>query len=224
MKLTCVGSGSSGNCYVLSNNEEALILDCGVPYNNNVKRAIDWNIRKLMGVVVTHEHGDHARYVDDYKKLYIPVYQPYLEDTETTLTIGNWYIRPFELKHDVECRGFYIKHPDIGKLLYITDTEYVPQIFKNVKVNHFLVEANFDADNVDFDDDKEVYKNHVYLGHMAIQTTVDFLKKNVTEETKNVILCHLSSTNSDEQKFLEMASEVTDAPIYIARQGLTIEL
>lgn len=224
MKLTCIGSGSHGNCYVLSNKSEALILDAGVPFNNQVKNALDWNIRKLHGVVVTHEHGDHAKYIDDYKRLYIPTYQPYLENSKPSFDIGNWYVKPFDLVHDVPCKGFYIKHPEIGKMVYITDTEYVPFIFKKLNVNHFLVEANFDADNVDFDDDKEVYKNHVYLGHMAIQTTVDFMKKNVTEETKNVILCHLSSTNSDKKKFFEMASEVTDAPIYIARQGLTIEL
>jgi len=32
MKLKVLGSGSSGNCYLLENESEALMLECGLPF------------------------------------------------------------------------------------------------------------------------------------------------------------------------------------------------
>lgn len=56
MKLIVAGTGSSGNSYILTNGKEALILDCGKPFME-VKKALGFNVRQIVGVVVTHEHG-----------------------------------------------------------------------------------------------------------------------------------------------------------------------
>lgn len=56
MKLKCLGSSSAGNCYLLtSNSEEALILDCGIPIRK-IKKGLDWNIRGITGVIISHTH------------------------------------------------------------------------------------------------------------------------------------------------------------------------
>lgn len=55
MKLKVLGSGSSGNCYILENDSEALIIEAGVPIMET-KKALDFNIRKVRGVVISHEH------------------------------------------------------------------------------------------------------------------------------------------------------------------------
>lgn len=39
MILRCLGSGSSGNCYLLSTDTETLILDCGIPIQE-IKRGL----------------------------------------------------------------------------------------------------------------------------------------------------------------------------------------
>lgn len=54
--LTVVGTGSSGNSYLLTCGNETLILDAGRPFKE-VKIALGFNIRQIVGVVVTHEHG-----------------------------------------------------------------------------------------------------------------------------------------------------------------------
>lgn len=46
MNLTVVGSGSNGNCYVLQNEEEALIIEAGLPFDKKVKEALHWNVEK----------------------------------------------------------------------------------------------------------------------------------------------------------------------------------
>ena len=55
MKLKCLGSGSSGNCYLLSTETETLILDCGIPIME-IKKGLDFDLRRVSGVVVTHSH------------------------------------------------------------------------------------------------------------------------------------------------------------------------
>ena len=56
MKLKCIATGSTGNCYILtSNGGETLILDCGVPIKD-IKKGLDLNIRSVSGVIVSHSH------------------------------------------------------------------------------------------------------------------------------------------------------------------------
>lgn len=62
MKLIVLGSSSSGNCYILDNGKEALIIEAGIRFQE-VKKALDFNLRKVVGCVVTHAHNDHAKYI-----------------------------------------------------------------------------------------------------------------------------------------------------------------
>ena len=56
MKLKCIATGSTGNCYALtSNSGETLILDCGIPIKE-IKKGLDWNIRGIKGVIISHTH------------------------------------------------------------------------------------------------------------------------------------------------------------------------
>lgn len=55
LKLKCLGSGSSGNCYLLSTEKETLILDCGISIMD-IKKGLNFDIRRIAGVVVTHAH------------------------------------------------------------------------------------------------------------------------------------------------------------------------
>lgn len=56
MILKTVATGSSGNCHLLiADSGETLILDCGVPIKD-IKKGLDWNIRSVSGVIVSHSH------------------------------------------------------------------------------------------------------------------------------------------------------------------------
>jgi glyoxylase-like metal-dependent hydrolase (beta-lactamase superfamily II) len=57
MRLKCLGSSSDGNCYLLtSDSGETLILDCGIPIKE-IKKGLNWNIRGISGVIISHSHG-----------------------------------------------------------------------------------------------------------------------------------------------------------------------
>lgn len=56
MKLKCISTGSSGNCYLLqADSGETLIIDCGISIKE-IKKGLDWNIRGIKGVIISHAH------------------------------------------------------------------------------------------------------------------------------------------------------------------------
>ena len=56
MKLKCISTGSSGNCYLLqADNGETFILDCGISIKG-IKKGLNWDIRSVSGVIVSHAH------------------------------------------------------------------------------------------------------------------------------------------------------------------------
>lgn len=56
MLLSVIGSDSSGNGYVLQNENEALIIECGCKLMD-CKKTLGWNTRKVSGCIISHEHG-----------------------------------------------------------------------------------------------------------------------------------------------------------------------
>ena len=219
IKLRCLGSGSSGNCYILENDSEALVIEAGIPFMA-VKKALDFNISKIAGVVVSHRHSDHAQYADDYERNGIPVFKPYESDMERQIrTYGNFVIRSFCLVHDVSCCGFLIWHPEAGNVLYASDTEYIKYRFQNL--NHILVECNYSRELISED---AVNRSHVMTGHMELQTALDFLRANNNPNLQNVILLHMSARNSDPDEFVAGVEKVVQCPVWAAEKGLEVDL
>ena len=136
---------------------------------------------------------DHSKSVDDFKRYGISVFEPYKDDKfERKKNFGRFEIYPFELVHDVTCFGFYIRHTDMGSFIYLSDTEYCKYRFP--RVNHILVEANYDKRIID---SSHPPKEHILRGHLELQTTKAFILANKTPDLRNIILCHLSSENAD---------------------------
>lgn len=237
MNLTVLNSGSEGNGYILQNDAEALIIECGVRFKD-CKVALGFNVKKVVGAIVTHSHLDHIGYVSEYIKSGIEVYSSdnTFKDVETVTgertktirplvkqKIGNFTVTPFNVPHDVECYGYLIEHPEIGKLLFLTDLEYCPYNFQKQKVNHILCECNYDKELVDRNYDYSL-RNRVLQTHMSLQTFLGVIKTNKTDSLQNIILCHLSHSNSDSEHFIGETKKVVSCPVYVAEKGLQIEL
>ena len=63
MRIAVLGSGSRGNAVALEVRGSVLLLDAGFSVRSLTKRveAVDMHLGDVVGVVLTHEHGDHAR-------------------------------------------------------------------------------------------------------------------------------------------------------------------
>lgn len=234
MILHILNSGSSGNCYILESDTEALIIEAGLPFRE-AKKALDFNVRKIVGVICSHGHKDHSGYVGEYEKAGIKIFAPYTFSNH--IRAGCGYMKPFRItdfaltdkdghfKHsnsdgsECPCYGFYISHPDTGNLIYASDTEYVKYRFKGL--NHILVEANHSKEFIERDSAKYT---HQITGHMEIKTTCEFLKANNNPGLRNVVLLHLSSDSSDAEDFKARAEKVVKCPVYVAEKGLEISL
>lgn len=222
MKLKVLDSGSSGNCYILENKTEALIIEAGISFKE-VKIVLDFNISKIVGVIASHIHSDHSKVVSVYEKAGIPVFKPYESEMERQVRkYGEFVIKSFPLVHDVPCFGFLVCHPECGKVLYISDTEYVKYRFKNL--NHILVEANYDKELLAETEEVSRKRNHVLSGHMEIRTTCEFLRVNQNPGLQNVVLLHLSEDNADSGQFRSKVSGFVDCPVQIAKRGLEVNL
>jgi phosphoribosyl 1,2-cyclic phosphodiesterase len=216
MKLKCIATGSTGNCYTLtSDSGETLILDCGIPIKE-IKKGLNWNIKNVVGCIVSHVHSDHSKSVKDFESMGIPVFTPYI--SLEPMSMGREFkIQAFDLTtvdgrwthtnadgSECPCFGFLITHPEMGKTLYITDTELIKWKFKGI--NHILLGVNYDKDLIDRDNAGKA--NHVFRGHLSIDTACDFVKANHSDSLQNVIMCHLSSENSDRDSFIEKMKKV----------------
>jgi phosphoribosyl 1,2-cyclic phosphodiesterase len=217
MKLTCLGSSSAGNCYLLqADSGETLILDCGIPIKE-IKKGLNWNIKDVVGVLCTHKHLDHSKSVNDFKAMGIPIYAPYLKIDYMSMNMGGFTVKPFDLTtidgrwthtnangEPCPIYGFLITRKEMGRMLYITDCEVIKWKFKDI--NHILLGVNYDKDLIDRDNTGKA--NHVFRGHLSIDTACDFVKANYSDSLQNVIMCHLSSENADKDSFIEKMKKV----------------
>jgi phosphoribosyl 1,2-cyclic phosphodiesterase len=62
MKFTVLGSGSTGNAVLIRAGETRVLVDAGLSARETVRRLalVGEDATKLDGVIITHEHGDHA--------------------------------------------------------------------------------------------------------------------------------------------------------------------
>lgn len=67
MILKVLGSSSFGNCYIIENDNEALILEAGINFQE-VQKALKFNLTKVKALLCTHSHGDHSKYVNEFAK------------------------------------------------------------------------------------------------------------------------------------------------------------
>lgn len=221
MKLKVLESGSSGNCYILESDTEALIVEAGISFKE-VKIALNFDIKKIVGVLAGHCHSDHSKFVGVYEKTGIPIFKPYESEMERQVrTYGGFVIKSFPLIHDVPCYGFLIEHPECGRILYASDTEYIKYRFKNL--DHILVEANYSEDLID---NEAINREHILRGHMSLQTAQSFISTNDNPALRNVVLLHLSDRNADSAQFLQKTKDTVKfgADCYIAEKGLEVDL
>jgi phosphoribosyl 1,2-cyclic phosphodiesterase len=159
----------------------------------------------------------------------IPVFAPYISEKPMKIGNGDFRVQPFDLTtldgrwthtnadgSECPCYGFLITHPEMGRMLYITDTNLIKWRFKGI--NHILLGVNYDKDLIDNEDSAKV--NHVYRGHMSIDTACDFVKANNSKDLQNVIMCHLSKNNADKNLFIEkMKKTVPNVNVEVAERN-----
>lgn len=239
MNLKVISTGSVGNAYILSNESEALLIECGVKIDQ-IKKALNFDYSKVVGCICTHNHMDHSKAIWDVMKLGIDVYASagtlkarFVEDqpraiaivAKQSFQIGNFKIMAFDVEHDAkEPLGFLIDHPDCGKTLFLTDTFYCKYTFPGL--NNIIIEANYSKEIIDrkygAESGKEFLRNRILKSHFSLENCKDMLSANDLTQVNKIVLIHLSDSNSDEKQFVKEVAGLTHKVVLAAINGMEI--
>lgn len=242
MQLNVIGSGSSGNGYVLQNEDEALIIECGMPLKDATE-ALGGNLKKVVGCLVTHSHGDHAGYIKQYARPFnVFATVGTLEEKNVNdgdfhfhaipmlkeIKIGEFVVKAFHTVHDTrEPCGFIIFHPDIGNMLFLTDSHHIKyKLF--FSLDYILIECNHTDALVDKSVKEGIIPEKVGIRakatHMSLKRCIECLKSNNLQQTKAIVLIHMSANNGNAELFTSEVAKATGKAVYVAKKGFELEL
>lgn len=169
-------------------------------------------------IIVTHEHIDHIKGVDNFSKKYnVPVFAhedvwatmynklPKMEDKNRKIftdafEFKDLLIEPVEVPHDVKCFGFSLNEKD-KRISILTDLGHTTdKIFESVKGSQLVyVEANHDLGMLR---NCEKYPLSLRMriagknGHLSNDASAEIIEKLVKTGTRQIVLAHLSTENN----------------------------
>lgn len=247
MEAIILGSGSKGNSTLLITDTKKILIDVGFPYSK-IKMDLEkynYSLNDIDFILITHEHKDHiaglASLVKHKKKnVYIPIQMlkaiNKLVDKEYLITIDDdvfqiddLTIRFLHTSHDALYPvGFLIE--DTSSLVYMTDTGYISKKNLNYMKNKniYILESNHDIKMLMDGPYPYILKQRVISdkGHLSNEMTGKYLNEIIGENTKKIILAHLSETNNIEELALKTVGNLINNKVEIlaARQNEEIKV
>jgi len=222
MRFASLGSGSAGNGLLVQHQNTTLLMDCGFGIRDSITRLERLGItpESLNGILVTHEHDDHAGGVFKLANKYqIPVWLTHgtfkmverllpqkhglhihLIDSHQPFAIADLQIKPFPVPHDAREPVQYVFSDGDKKLGVLTDTgTSTPHIEAMLTAcDALLLECNHDLDMLLNGPYTWTLKQRVSsrLGHLDNQSSAAILSNIDTSKLQHLIAAHLSAKNN----------------------------
>lgn len=246
MKVCVIASGSKGNCCYIETKNTKILIDIGLNCITTERKLIEKNINpeEIEGIFITHTHKDHVEGLRVFNKKHKA--KAYLTETmykelnqelknyefigETT-KIKDLTITSIKTSHDAEDSNGYIIENEDKQIVYITDTGYI-----NIK-NHkklkdktmYILESNHDVEMLMNNPNYPYHIKQRILGdkgHLSNKDASYYLKKFIGDNTKHIILAHLSEHNNTDELALQTLKETIEKniDIRIAHQEEQTEL
>lgn len=220
MRFTALASSSAGNAYIVDDQETRILIECGISHRK-LKQLSGFSLPQFSACLVSHEHKDHAKAVQELIKDGMTIYMS--EGTADALetdcvslcsaleqfNVGSLDIVPFATFHDAaEPLGFLIKSRVDGDVLaFATDT--VNLRYKFPGLNILAIEANYDKAILErCEKMPEKVKKRIQNSHMEIDTLCGYLRTLDLSNVRNVHLLHLSNATSHEGHFINKVKRV----------------
>ena len=237
MRYISLGSGSRGNATLVLEQQRGVLIDCGFSRKNLFQRLAQADIdpSQLDAVLVTHEHGDHAKGVQVLcETLTIPFYASFgtarkmqwLEHPlwrclypDQALVVGKLEAMPVIVPHDAEEPvQFVIENSRAKRLGVLSDLGSItPHILTHYSDCHGLqIEANHDL---------EMLRNGPYppslqarvasdYGHLNNQQTALLIEKLQWSGLQHLTAGHISEKNNSLELVSAAISQVIDCQAY----------
>ena len=227
MRFEALASSSSGNAYIVSDQDTRILLECGVSHSK-LQKLSGFKLSEFQACLVSHEHKDHAKSVADLISRGMDVYmsQGTAEALETDgvklienmeqFNVGSLDIVPFTTFHDAaEPLGFLVKSRVDGDVLaFATDT--VNLRYKFPGLNILAIEANYDKYILErCERIPEKVRYRITNSHMEIDTLCDYLRSLDLRQCREIHLLHLSDATSHEGHFINKVARAVPRGIEI---------
>lgn len=227
MLVSVLASGSKGNCTYLETNNHKCLIDVGMNYKyiSAKLEEIGVDIKDIDTILITHAHTDHInglkKVVKDIKpKIYLTekMFNELGYEIENYNFISDDFILDdlnveiIKLSHDADDINGYILSSNDKSMVYITDTGYINvKNHKRLKnKNLYIMESNHDVNMLM----KGKYPYHIKMrilgdkGHLSNKDSANYLSNFIGDNTKHIILAHLSHENNDPEIALNNLKEV----------------
>jgi|SRR3954466_1820753 phosphoribosyl 1,2-cyclic phosphodiesterase len=217
--IASLNSGSSGNCYYIGNDKDAVLIDVGISCREIERRLkrLDLSIAKIRAIFITHEHSDHIRGVEVLSKKYqLPVYITTSTLLYSKLKIETQLISSFKAYepiaiqalsviafpkfHDAADPHSFIIESDGVKIGVLTDIgSNCNHVIDNFKQCHAaFLETNYDERMLEEGNYPYHLKRRIKSGrgHLSNNQALELFLKHRPKFMSHVFLSHLSKNNN----------------------------
>jgi len=222
LRFASIGSGSKGNCLVAEVGSTRVLIDCGLSPRETERRLARIGLAPadISGILVTHEHDDHAGQAYPFAALHrLPVWLthgtqaamaesgkvPGDVDTRTILgrdafAIGDVEVRPYTVPHDAREPVQFVLSDGAFRLGVLTDigasTTHVEATLSGCDA--LVLETNHDLDMIWGGDYPKWLKERITgpFGHLSNGQAEELLGALDRSKLKHVFAAHLSQHNN----------------------------
>ncbi len=224
MRVSVLASGSKGNSTFVQTDKHNVLIDVGMNLKYLTEKLSELNVlpSSIDIILITHVHKDHIGALNSFIKKYKPTIclsQKMFSEIEILhhyesvviyddqLVFDSLTVEIFKTSHDTtDSRGFVLSNHG-SSVVYVTDTGYINQKNFNLLKNKsmYIFESNHDAEMLMKGKYPDWLKKRVIgpKGHLSNQDASIYLSKLIGENTKKIVLAHLSHENNTEQKALD---------------------
>lgn len=221
MFFDIVGSGSKGNATLVFSNKTTILIDMGLPLERLEVELDKFNksIKDIDAILITHNHSDHYRSLKSFspKKMYalegtIPGSLSNVINVFESFTIGDIKITAFPTSHDASNPCGYMLESEEERLVYMTDTGvYLSSNTPYIKNPTYLViESNHDIQMLlhTHRPMELIQRIMSEYGHLCNEDSAFATLEIIGENTKQIILAHLSEEANEPRVALEAYKKV----------------
>lgn len=224
MLVSVLASGSKGNSTLITTDRVKILIDAGKnqKYLEKELNQINLSLKDIDYILITHTHADHTSSLKTIVKSYKPkiiltelMYQDldYLKNYENILfltdklELEDLVIENIKTSHDTSDSRGYIVTQGNSSVVQITDTGYLNQkYFKKLQNKTiYIFESNHNIEMLMHGRYPKWLKARVSsdVGHLSNESSAFYLTKLIGENTKEIILAHLSEENNTPELALE---------------------
>lgn len=195
MQIKCLGTGSKGNAYIISQEGITYLLDCGVDLK---KITANINLNNLDFCFISHEHKDHSLNLENLRFRGVEIIEgkfirDFTEIASISLKSSNLRVFALPIEHGSCKNAALIVKTANECLLYATDFNLCKYDLKTFKFTHLLVECNYD-DNLMLKAPKDIKHLRQINTHMSYEGLKKFISLSIDfKKVKELYLIHLSN-------------------------------